>query len=58
VVAFVVGDLDLDDARAWVAQQHPRPWAPRDLVLLDEIPLLPNGKPDRQALLALAGTPR
>ncbi len=58
VVAFVVGTLALDDARDWVAEKHPRPWAPRDLVVLDEIPLLPNGKPDRQALLALVGAPR
>jgi O-succinylbenzoic acid--CoA ligase len=58
VVAFVVGTLSLDDARDWVAEKHPRPWAPREVVVLDEIPLLANGKADRQALLALAGAPR
>ena len=58
VVAFVVGDIALPAARDWVAEVHPRPWAPRELVLVDEIPMLPNGKPDRQALLALAGAPR
>ncbi len=58
VVAVVVGTLSLDDARDWVAEKHPRPWAPRELLVVDEIPLLPNGKPDRQALLALAGAPR
>jgi len=52
VVAFVVGDLSLGAARDWVAEVHPRAWAPRQVVLLPEIPLLPNGKPDRQALLA------
>ncbi|MDZ5622717.1 AMP-binding protein [Nocardioides sp. HM23] len=55
VVAFVAGAITLDDARDWVAEVHPRPWAPRELVLVTEIPMLPNGKPDRQALLALAG---
>jgi len=44
----------LTELRAWVAEVHPRSWAPRELVLVDAIPLLPNGKPDRQALLALA----
>lgn len=53
VVAFVVGDLGLDAARDWVAEVHPRAWAPRQLVALDEVPLLANGKPDRQGLLAL-----
>jgi len=47
--------LTLDDLRDWVAAAHPRPWAPRQLVVVDDIPLLPNGKPDRQALLGLAG---
>ncbi len=50
VVAFVVGALTLDDARAWVAEAHPRSWAPRQLVALDAVPLLANGKPDRLAL--------
>nr|WP_281366496.1 class I adenylate-forming enzyme family protein [Nocardioides thalensis] len=53
VVAFVVGSAGLDDLRDWVADAHPRPWAPRQLVVLDEIPLLPNGKPDRLALREL-----
>jgi o-succinylbenzoate---CoA ligase len=56
LVAFVVGDLDAAGARDWVAAEHPRSWAPRQVVALDEIPLLGNGKPDRQALLALATT--
>jgi O-succinylbenzoic acid--CoA ligase len=54
VVAFVVGDLDLDRARAWVAEAHPRTWAPRQVVRLDEIPMLGNGKPDRLRLRGLA----
>lgn len=58
VVAFVVapqGGLSLEEARDWVAARHPRPWAPRQLVTLDEIPFLANGKPDRQALRARVG---
>ncbi|WP_310529936.1 AMP-binding protein [Nocardioides sp.] len=51
VVAFVVGRGD--DLRAWVAQVHPRAWAPQQVVVLPELPLLPNGKVDRQALRAL-----
>lgn len=43
----------LDELRDWVAAAHPRSWAPRQLVVLDEVPLLPNGKPDRQRLVAL-----
>lgn len=56
VVAFVVpgGSAVVDELRDWVAEVHPRSWAPRQFVVLDEIPLLPNGKPDRQALLGIA----
>ncbi|MEQ4523372.1 AMP-binding protein [Nocardioides kribbensis] len=53
LVAFVVGPLDLDAARAWVAGAHPRAWAPRQLVGLDDLPMLANGKPDRLRLRAL-----
>lgn len=63
VVAFVVLDPSRDPVtvlepqlRDWVAAAHPRAWAPRQVVVLDEIPLLPNGKPDRQALRARAVT--
>lgn len=56
LVAFVVGDIDAGTVREWVAAEHPRSWAPRQVVALDAIPLLGNGKPDRQALLALATT--
>jgi O-succinylbenzoic acid--CoA ligase len=54
VVAFVTGPLDLETARDWVASEHPRAWAPRQLIHLDEVPMLPNGKVDRQRLEALA----
>lgn len=55
VVACVVGSLSLADARDWVGGEHPRSWAPRELVVLDAVPLLPNGKTDRRALQELAG---
>ena len=58
LVAFVVlddrGGLDLDGTRGWVSETHPRSWAPRQLVVLDAIPLLANGKPDRIRLRELA----
>ena len=54
LVAFVVGPLGLDAARDWVAAAHPREWAPRQLVAVEAIPLLGNGKPDRVALQELA----
>jgi O-succinylbenzoic acid--CoA ligase len=59
VVAFVVpagaGPAPaLAELRDWVAAAHPRSWAPRQVVLLDDVPLLANGKPDRLALRGLA----
>lgn len=51
VVAFVVGDLDRDRAAAAIeAAGHPRAWTPRAVHVLDALPLLPNGKPDRRAV--------
>jgi o-succinylbenzoate---CoA ligase len=58
VVAVVVGDLALDDARAWVGETHPRSWAPREVVVVPALPMLTNGKVDRLALRELAGTVR
>ena len=59
VVAFVVvsasaGNWSLEAARDWVSAAHPRSWAPREVVTLDALPLLDNGKPDRLALRELA----
>jgi O-succinylbenzoic acid--CoA ligase len=54
LVAFVVGEADLDTLRDWVAEAHPRSWAPRQLVTLPALPLLANGKPDRVRLRELA----
>ena len=50
VVAWVVGTISLDEARAWVAERHPRTWAPREVVVLDALPMLANGKVDRMTL--------
>ncbi len=54
VVAFVVGEVELDGVRDWVAARHPRTWAPRQLVLVERMPLLQNGKIDRRRLRELA----
>jgi len=58
VVAVVVGDLALDEARAWVGEKHPRSWAPRDVVDVPALPMLANGKVDRLAVRELAGEAR
>ncbi len=55
LVAFVVGRLTLEEARDWIGAEHPRSWAPREVQVLDAMPLLETGKPDRRALLGLAG---
>lgn len=55
VVAFVTGSLSPEEARDWVAAVHPRSWAPRELVEVDALPLLANGKVDRIALQTRAG---
>lgn len=44
----------LDELRDHVAESLPRTWAPRGLTLADKLPLLPNGKPDRVAVVRLA----
>jgi O-succinylbenzoic acid--CoA ligase len=44
----------LDEVRDFVAAHLPRAWAPHQLLVLGALPLLPNGKPDRAQLGALA----
>jgi O-succinylbenzoic acid--CoA ligase len=58
VVAVLVGDLELDEARAWVGEKHPRSWAPRELVVVPALPMLANGKIDRLRVRELAGEGR
>jgi O-succinylbenzoic acid--CoA ligase len=54
VVAFVVGAISEGAARDWVSEVHPRSWAPREVVTLEALPMLDNGKVDRMALRARA----
>jgi O-succinylbenzoic acid--CoA ligase len=46
--------LPLEVAREWVSAVHPRAWAPRDLVVVEQVPMLANGKVDRLAVRSLA----
>lgn len=46
--------VELDDLRRAVAERLGTPAAPTRVVLVDRIPMLPSGKPDRVALTALA----
>ncbi|MEE3212757.1 MAG: AMP-binding protein [Actinomycetota bacterium] len=61
VAAFVVapGGFDLDDCRAWFEGRGlTRFLTPEYLEVLDEVPLLPTGKPDRAGLRERAGVRR
>jgi amino acid adenylation domain-containing protein len=54
LVGFVTGtDLLEDELRAWLARILPHYMVPAEIVAVGALPLLPNGKVDRQALLAL-----
>lgn len=53
VVAVVVGRITREEARDWVAAEHPRSWAPAEVRVTEQLPLLPNGKVDRQRLRGL-----
>jgi O-succinylbenzoic acid--CoA ligase len=52
VVAFVVttGPVSPTEVRDWVSEAHPRSWAPREVVIVEALPMLDNGKVDRMAL--------
>jgi O-succinylbenzoic acid--CoA ligase len=54
VVAVVVGEVDRQELRDWVAADHARSWAPQRVVRVDALPMLPNGKVDRLAVQRLA----
>lgn len=54
VVACVVGGVSLEEVRSWVASELPRAWAPRQVIDLEDFPLLANGKVDRRRLALLA----
>lgn len=54
LVAFAAGiAIDGDDLYAWLSRKLPHYMVPAVIHCLDALPLLPNGKVDRQALLAL-----
>ncbi len=52
LVAVVVGTANEAELRDWISIVHPRSWAPRDFVRVAGLPMLANGKVDRQALQA------
>ena len=54
VVAVADTSLSLDEVRDFVAERYARTFAPRALVRVDDLPLLPNGKVDRLAVERLA----
>lgn len=54
VIGFLVGDVPIETVRDAVeAAGLPRTWAPRQVIALEELPLLPGGKIDRQELRRL-----
>ncbi|MFE9252358.1 amino acid adenylation domain-containing protein [Streptomyces sp. NPDC007088] len=55
LVAYYVGDADPVTVRARIASGLPGHMLPSALVVLDNIPLMPNGKVDRAALPAPQG---
>ena len=56
--ALCLDGLRLDLLRDAVTEGGlPRAWAPRQLLLVDELPLVPGGKIDRARLRALAASP-
>jgi O-succinylbenzoic acid--CoA ligase len=53
-LAAPLESFSLEAARDWVGEVHPRAWAPREVVVVPRLPMLPNGKIDRLAVRALA----
>jgi len=52
LVAVLVGNVPDAELRDWISMEHPRSWAPREFRWVERLPLLPNGKVDRQAIRA------
>ena len=55
LAAFVVTERSVAELRAGLAARLPRPSVPAEVVAVAEIPLMPAGKLDVRALLALLG---
>ncbi len=53
LIAYVVGEAESDSLRDHLAPRLPEPMIPSAFVFLDEMPLSPNGKVDRNALKTL-----
>ncbi|ACU38738.1 AMP-binding protein [Actinosynnema mirum] len=54
LVAFAVGPARREDLAPWLAERLPRNLVPESVLLLDRVPLTPNGKVDEAALRELA----
>ncbi len=50
LVAYVVADTSAGELRQFLRERLPDPMAPATIVLLDVLPVMPNGKVDRRAL--------
>ncbi|MFI0371774.1 amino acid adenylation domain-containing protein [Actinomadura sp. 1N219] len=50
LVGYVVGDVDGDAARSWLAERLPEHLVPSAVAVLASLPVTPNGKLDRGAL--------
>jgi O-succinylbenzoic acid--CoA ligase len=57
VAAAVVGSVDADTVRRHVAEQLGGHAAPKTVLALESMPLLPGGKPDRRSVRALLERP-
>jgi O-succinylbenzoic acid--CoA ligase len=53
VAAAVVGTVDAEAVRSCAENRLGRHAVPRAILVLDDLPLLPNGKPDRRSVKAL-----
>ncbi|HEX7994744.1 MAG TPA: AMP-binding protein [Streptosporangiaceae bacterium] len=54
VAADPAGPPRLEEIREYVRDRLPRYAAPRSMVLIDKLPMLPSGKPDRQQIRDIA----